>query len=188
MWKILILILFLIATPVSAEKLQMSNEVFSNDPMENHIIQRMDYYTRLFIKLGVPYVWGGNFGILGMDCSGGIETVLRYSGVGHFPRVSAYDMWLTWYLKKKWTKNEDIWDNMKFPRVIWFTFPPAKGKKIRYFGHVAWSRGKTKNGEMSIAEASSSAKYFKETIRPKGSVHDKSLVGLGELNLLPGRK
>jgi hypothetical protein len=176
-----IILILLCATPVTA--LTLSDEKFSDDPMENSVIQRMDYFTRLFIELGIPYTWGGAYGILGIDCSGSVSAVLRSSGVRHFRRDTAYNMWFTWGYKQKWTANPEMWKEAKFPYLIYFTFPTKKTP--RPFGHVAFARGKRKG--IVMAEASSSAHYFKETEFIKGSVHDKSWVGLMKLNLIPGK-
>jgi hypothetical protein len=181
--KVLLLFL-LLSFPSYAEVLHLSDEKFSDDPIENSIIRRMDYYTRMFIERSVPYVWGANWSSLALDCSGSTSSILRCSGVGHFPRTTAYFMWHTWAYKNKWTDNKEMWRTTKFPYLVYFTFPTKKTP--RPFGHVAFSRGK-QDATILFAEASSSSGYFKQSIMKHNSLHDKALVGQGELNLVPRR-
>lgn len=152
--------------------------------VEQKAIDRINYYTEILLKKRVPYVWGGYWSIFGFDCSGGIATILKLAGIGGYPRTTAFRMWLIWPHKKKIISKVDIWKEARFPNVLFFTYPNKVSP--RPFGHVAWYRRNNNPKAMVMAEASSSAGYFKETEIKRGDARDKAIVGLMVLNLTPG--
>jgi len=179
-------VITLIAVTSNAEPLKMSDIVFSDDPLENSVIRRMDFWTKFYLARRVPYGWGANWSIY-FDCSGGIETICRKSGIGHLPRTTSERMWRTWANKKRWTINKEMWQQSRFPYLIFYTFPSKPGKPPRPYGHVCFAWKKDDLKVITIAEASSSAGYFKETLMRKKDYHDQHWVGLLQLNLLPGK-
>jgi hypothetical protein len=150
---------------------------------EQTAITRLRYYTQMLMDKKVPYVWGG-YWIFGADCSGAVALVLKLAGIGGYPRTTSLRMWLTWPHKKKIVSNEEIWKTAQFPNVMFFTFPTKKVK--RPFGHTCFDWANDTKSNLMIAEASSSADYFKETLIKKGDFRDKHIVGLLVLNLTPG--
>lgn len=149
------------------------------------ILKRLNYYVDLFVKNAPPYIWGGAWGIIGGgDCSGQMRALMVLSGC-HYPRLTALAMWNGGWPGRRYKASFTTLSQAEFPYLIFFTYKPS-----RPAGHVGMVRKvwKTNHGNLRVlfAEASSSAKYFKETLIKQGDYRWKHTLGVLVPNLSPG--
>jgi hypothetical protein len=145
---------------------------------------RIQFYTDMLVELAPPYVWGGFWGLLGGDCSGQMRWIFKMAGIV-YPRLTALSMWNGGWPGRRYKSSLATLSQAEFPNVIFFTYKPN-----RPAGHVGIVRKvwKTAKGAWRVlfAEASSSAKYFKETLIKEGDYRWKHTLGLLVPDLSPG--
>lgn len=151
-----------------------------------HILYRLNYYSELLVRMKVPYVWGGFWGLLGVDCSGYIYWICKKAGLP-VHRTTSHRMWLdrgSWPGERVLVKLDDHYDNVEFPDILFWTY----GK--RPYGHTAIivlnALDNNGNRRILFREASSSKKFVKETLMSKGDYRWIRLEGFIVLDLTPG--
>jgi hypothetical protein len=143
--------------------------------------ERINYYVEMLLAIAPPYVWGGSFGLLGGDCSGNTYWVFHMAGIPVL-RMRALEMWLGGWPGKKIIMKDGAWAKAQFPNIVFFTF-----KKERPAGHVAIVRKNT-GKTITYAEASFSAKMYKETAMVLTDGRGKAVIGIIIVDLYPGVK
>ena len=153
---------------------------------EERILYRLNFYSELLVKLKVPYIWGGFWGTLGVDCSGYLYWVCKMAGLP-VKRTTSFRMWLdkgSWPGERVFVKIDEH-DRIRFPDVLFWTY----GAK-RPFGHTAIAvlNAIDKQGKRTVLfrEASSSKKIVKDTEMKKGDYRWVRLEGFIILDLTPG--
>lgn len=148
------------------------------------ILKRLNYYADLFVFYAPPYVWGGYWGIVGGgDCSGQMRALYVLSGVG-YPRLTSRNMWNGGWPGLRYKASEGAREETEFPHLIFFDYSPKRPR-----GHVGIVRTnvKSKKGRRIVfAEASSSAKIFKETLIKQGDYRWRHVHGILIPDLTPG--
>jgi len=122
---------------------------------------RIDFFVDLLVKLHPPYVWGGAWGPLGNDCSGSMYWVFRKSGVP-VPRTTALAMWNGAWPGTRTLAKDEARENTQFPDLIFFDY--SIGRPRGHVGIIRWNVMSQMKRNIMFAEASSSAKRFKETL------------------------
>jgi hypothetical protein len=155
-------------------------------PSKDMYLKNIDERCSFLERLAPPYVWGGYWGLLGNDCSGGMYDIVSQSKP--VKRTTAFRMWLGY---GNWgTHNiegsRDGFENGKFPDLVFFNY----GGKMA--SHVGMWREKTaeemaqsaklKKDTKMFAEASSSSRYFKRTMVVKGDGRYKAMLGTKKLD------
>jgi hypothetical protein len=155
---------------------------------EERILYRLNFYSELLVKYKVQYVWGGFWGLLGIDCSGGIYWICHMAGLP-VHRTTSLQMWLnhgSWPGERVLVKAGAS-DRAEFPNIGFFTFSPKRPK-----GHVMLvilnATDKNGNRKILFREASSSQKIFKETEMKTGDYRFVRFEGIIVLDLTPGFK
>jgi len=155
---------------------------------EERILYRLNFYSELLVKYKIQYVWGGFWGILGVDCSGYMYWICHMAGLP-VKRETSLRMWLD---KGAWPGERvlvkfDAHDRAQFPDLLFWTYDPKRPK-----GHVALviMNAEDKNGHRTVLfrEASFSKKIVKETEMKQGDYRWVRLEGVLVLDLTPGFK
>lgn len=72
-----------------------------------------------------------------------------------------------------WKFRPVPFNKIKAQALMWWTFPPAKGKKPRPFGHVGNAREDYFRGYVLAIHASRSKKKIVESIVKRAKINDK---------------
>lgn len=179
------LALFLVAHASVPSKLPEPPKKESRTCEEN-ILYRLDFYSKMLVELRVPYIWGGYWGKLGVDCSGYMYWICHMAGLP-VKRTTSYRMWLdkgSWPGERVFVKFNEL-ERAQFPNVAFFTYDVK-----RPFGHTVLvvMNALDKQGRRTILfrEASSSAKIVKDTEMKQGDYRWVRVEGFIVLDLTPG--
>jgi hypothetical protein len=153
---------------------------------EERILYRLDFYSKLLVEYHVPYVWGGFWGLLGVDCSGYMYWICHMAGLP-VKRTTSYRMWLdkgSWPGERVFVKLDEL-DRAQFPNLVFFTYSAKRPK-----GHTALVvlNAIDNKGRRTVLfrEASSSRKIVKDTEMKKGDYRWVRVEGFLILDLTPG--
>lgn len=149
------------------------------------ILERLKFYTDLLVKVAPPYVWGGNWGVLGGDCSGQTQAIFTLSGL-KLPRLTSLAMWNGGWPGMRYSIAEGAREECDFPHLIFFTWE----RPAQHVGIVRWNKLADKKRQIMFAEASSNKKtyYYKETLIKQGDNRWNHTAGILAVDLTPGFK
>ncbi len=150
-------------------------------------LHEIDSYCSFLERLAPPYVSGAYWGLLSLDCSGGMYDICKR--VKPVKRTTAYRMWIGY---GNWGTNNikgsvEGFAQGKFPDLVFFNY---EGKIASHVG--MWRVKNTQEIEADkklkketkvFAEASSSKRYFKRTTIVKDDGRYKAMLGTKKLDL-----